>query len=596
MKHFFITPLFILSLFSLSIKAQQSHFIYLQTENKQPFFVKLNDKVFSSASLGFVIIPKLQDGFYSLTVGYPQRIMQEEFNCSINNNDVGFIIKNTGENEWQLLNIQTQSLINPGSVIAAKIIVDTLPKDTDLFSSMLANAVHDSTILQKDYAVEIIPERPNETVLKDSTQISASPKDVAITSKPIIKKSPKKVIAPLHKVVAKKTAVRQKTNLPKVTTPIIVDNKDTLAKNEVTVPVVPNKNIDNDIAKAIAMNDSIVAKKTVLQSDTVVRNDGATTALPQKDTSHNVIDNILKDTTQNVAVNDIVKPEIKKIKKKKKSIEQADSTIVEKEKIKVSEEANVKTNEIKTDTSQVTFIDSELPKPVKQKLKRKKKISEAEDSTALQNITNANADNAIKNETKIDQQAVAPDSNVMNSLSIIKRTFRKSTKEGLELMYIDDNGKMIDTIRILMPLNKIKKQPEDSLNTTLINDTIKNELSTAKSEIKVETIQPVSNTGMLNSDCKNFATDEDFLKVRKKMVAETTDEDMIKVAKKTFKSKCFTTEQIKNLSVLFLKDDGKYMFFDAAYPFVSDSENYSSLQSQLTDNYYITRFRAMIHK
>ncbi|MEJ7675936.1 MAG: hypothetical protein WKF59_25370 [Chitinophagaceae bacterium] len=48
------------------------------------------------------------------------------------------------------------------------------------------------------------------------------------------------------------------------------------------------------------------------------------------------------------------------------------------------------------------------------------------------------------------------------------------------------------------------------------------------------------------------------------MVTEKNDEGMIKVAKKNFKTKCFTTEQIKNLSVLFIKDDGKYMFFDTA--------------------------------
>ena len=69
---------------------------------------------------------------------------------------------------------------------------------------------------------------------------------------------------------------------------------------------------------------------------------------------------------------------------------------------------------------------------------------------------------------------------------------------------------------------------------------------------------------------------------------------MIAVARKTFKSTCFSTEQIKNLSVLFLKDDGRYKFFDAAYPFVYDTQNFSSLQQLLTDPYFIDRFKAMI--
>jgi hypothetical protein len=165
-------------------------------------------------------------------------------------------------------------------------------------------------------------------------------------------------------------------------------------------------------------------------------------------------------------------------------------------------------------------------------------------------------------------------------------------------MYVDDDGNSKDTIRILIPVEKKKKASDENLvssnpqNTTPPQDDKKQESQV----IKEANDQSTGKLSMINSDCKSLASDEDFLKMRKKMVAEDNDEDMIKAAKKIFKSKCFTTEQIKNLSVLFLKDESKYMFFDAAYPFVSDSEMYSTLQSQLTDNYYITRFRAMIHK
>ncbi len=79
------------------------------------------------------------------------------------------------------------------------------------------------------------------------------------------------------------------------------------------------------------------------------------------------------------------------------------------------------------------------------------------------------------------------------------------------------------------------------------------------------------------------------------MAAENSNEDMIKVAKKSFKSKCFTTDYIKNLSALFLNDDAKYNFFDAAYPFVSDSGFFYTLENLLSDAYYINRFKAMIH-
>lgn len=106
--------------------------------------------------------------------------------------------------------------------------------------------------------------------------------------------------------------------------------------------------------------------------------------------------------------------------------------------------------------------------------------------------------------------------------------------------------------------------------------------------------QPVKKVAMINSNCHNHANEDDFIKIRKKMVAEDNDDDMVAAARKIFKTKCFTTEQIKNLGVLFLKDEGRYKFFDAAYPFVSDTDNFANLQAQLTEEYYINRFKAMV--
>jgi hypothetical protein len=99
---------------------------------------------------------------------------------------------------------------------------------------------------------------------------------------------------------------------------------------------------------------------------------------------------------------------------------------------------------------------------------------------------------------------------------------------------------------------------------------------------------------MINSDCRQIATDEDFLKTRRKMSSEKTDESMVNAARKAFKQKCYSAEQVKNLSVLFLTDEGKYKLFDAAYPFVHDTPQFAELVSQLKDPYLITRFRAML--
>jgi len=220
--------------------------------------------------------------------------------------------------------------------------------------------------------------------------------------------------------------------------------------------------------------------------------------------------------------------------------------------------------------------------------------------------------------------------------SIIRSLINKNA-DGTEMVFIDEvNGKR-DTVRVFIPVDKnfspglaekaqetekpkedVKAEPVKEVTKTkdtkfleieIPNPNTKAEVVTpAKSKPaenvigKVEIpvvddtpIEPViKKTAMVNSDCKALATDEDFLKLRKKMAAADNDDDMIALSKKIFKTKCFTVEQVKNLSVLFLKDAGKYAFFDMGYAFVSDSHNFISLQSQLSETYYINRFQVMI--
>ncbi|MEI9808005.1 MAG: hypothetical protein WDO16_09115 [Bacteroidota bacterium] len=53
--------------------------------------------------------------------------------------------------------------------------------------------------------------------------------------------------------------------------------------------------------------------------------------------------------------------------------------------------------------------------------------------------------------------------------------------------------------------------------------------------------------------------------------------------------------KLKTLGILFINDNGKYKFFDVAYQYVSDTDNFPSLAAELKDEYYINRFKAMLH-
>lgn len=99
---------------------------------------------------------------------------------------------------------------------------------------------------------------------------------------------------------------------------------------------------------------------------------------------------------------------------------------------------------------------------------------------------------------------------------------------------------------------------------------------------------------LMNSDCANFASEHDVDKLRVKMLSAANVDDRIGLAKKIFKTKCFVTRYIRGLSELFPNDEGRFKFFDAAYPFVSDTGNFRSLLDLFTDELYIARFKALV--
>ncbi len=257
------------------------------------------------------------------------------------------------------------------------------------------------------------------------------------------------------------------------------------------------------------------------------------------------------------------------------------------------------------------------------------------------------ANPAVPDTVKQVEVAMSPVAKEM-AKPAIEKTDTKEDEQGLSITYLDHSGSEADTINIYIPAEdttavttqrnaepvaagnieqpaaekelskdsaEIKKAPEekeqvveavnqpaviqetiakpDSAQATVAEQFLPIEVKAGETTV-VETPQSKEVKPMINSDCKNYATDDDFLKLRKKMAGADNDDDMLETARKYFKSKCYTVDQVKNLSVLFLKDEGKYHFFDLAYGFVSDSHNFPVLESQLTEEYYISRFKAMI--
>lgn len=198
--------------------------------------------------------------------------------------------------------------------------------------------------------------------------------------------------------------------------------------------------------------------------------------------------------------------------------------------------------------------------------------------------------------------------------SSVQQIRKFDSREGSDFVFEVVNADGIkDTIRLFIGKDTAAAGPSQSLVIVpeVKNDTIqivnekKKEAETTPSvkqeEPKREEVKPVlvqekktEPKSLPNSNCTSVASEDDFMKLRKKMAGESKDEAMINVAKKVFKTKCFSTEQIKNLAVLFLNDEGRYRFYDASMLYITDFSSFRSLGDTIQDEYYKKRFLALL--
>ena len=250
----FIGVIFIFS-FALIAKAQQTHFVYLQTENSQPFYVKINNKVMSSSPAGYLILSKLQDGDYKVNIGFPKREFPEEhFEIVIDKNNLGFLLKNFGEKGWGLFNMQSYGVVMGGNTETIASTAKNLQEDP--FSRLLANVVKDSSILQKNEPIKKVAAtgKNDSAVVKVDSSVAKVDSAIAKADAPIAKVDSS--VAKVDSAIAKVDFPVAKVDSPvaKVNSPVSkVDS--TVAK--VDVPVVKG---DSSVARGDSM--LAVAEKT----------------------------------------------------------------------------------------------------------------------------------------------------------------------------------------------------------------------------------------------------------------------------------------------------------------------------------------------
>src|SRR6188474_3998765 len=110
MKKLFRLFVFLL-LATSSIKAQKVYFVYLQTDNQQPFYARMGEKIYNSTPSGYLILSNLRDSSYGVNIGIQgSQAPDQPYSISINKKDQGFLIKNLGDKGWGLFNLSSMAV------------------------------------------------------------------------------------------------------------------------------------------------------------------------------------------------------------------------------------------------------------------------------------------------------------------------------------------------------------------------------------------------------------------------------------------------------------------------------------------------------
>lgn len=174
-------------------KAQKVYFIYFQSETASPFYVRMGDKIMSSTAEGYLILPKLKDSVYLMSIGQPGKSIEPKFTVTVSRGDRGFLIKNL-EGTFELFDLQTLALYKP--FITETTTTQGVPR-TDNFTKLLSKATDDTSVLNQPIAMEQPKAKPKEVkpepvvakeevkAIPDTVQAAAvvnSPGTLAITT------------------------------------------------------------------------------------------------------------------------------------------------------------------------------------------------------------------------------------------------------------------------------------------------------------------------------------------------------------------------------------------------------------------------------
>lgn len=593
---------FLLMILGLSLKgwSQQNHFIYIQSDTKQPFYVKVDgsSSPVSSSTSGYLILPKVPEGKFPFVIGFPDNANPEQhFTCNITA-DKGFMLKKFPDKGWALYDLQELTLTyadkKDSSLAGSSVPVDSTASTAVTVPAPTATApapVTPAPAPTPPAPVPVVPTPAPGTTAPASTPdpgagtpaaTTAAPATTSTDTTPASPKPSTDAFGDMLVAVTKDSTLKDIQAVNKPAPAVAKPAAKAAVKGKAGITLVSTALTDAGVEQVYLdkqANGKIDTVHVLIPegSTTIPAGDGTTAATSTPGGAAASANS--GGASVPAAAVPVTAPS------------GSASATIDSSKSAQPGDSNQAGSPVPTvtpvPTSTVTPVDTSHAFDPNSVAKKNK------DTSGFVVPVFKKSDSATANSASATTSAPATDPGFGVQPASTTPPASSSTPGNPAAT----GTTPAPTAATPAGAGVASPAPDPGAGNPVAsgNPAVPVAGTTAAGTSAAgSTASATSTPGLVNTDCKHLATDDEFLKLRKKIAAESDLDKMIDIAKKGFKKSCFTTDQVKNLSFLFLQEDGRYKFIEEAYPYVSDSGNFAQLQSLFASTYYINRFKALI--
>jgi len=571
---------------------QHHHYMFIQADQQQPFYIKMGPELLSSSRDGFLIVPRLKDSAYEMIIGFPEKKYPEyRFRFAGFKKDRGMALKNFQEKGWGLFDYQSlevqmgEKQEMPAAVVSTPI---PPPMTNDAFTVILASVISDPGLL----ATPLIAGGAMPAAVASNAMVKT-------TMEPALVVNPDPLPAPKDSMRAFAAAAPEK---PATDSALLASDSNPLAMSKSAenpgdslpvagvLPAIPEEKTPLLVVDSMAKENTVLASPTMTTTasgDSIRRAAQETVAA----------DKVPADATQQETgkkkktVGALFAGGFRKKEKAKDSAPQASPGSPTPGDLASQKNPSAKplpSGAVNSDSAQLSFAKVGPTSPTAGKTE-----------PALSNVAKTESAIAVVVGTEPAPPTVDKQTSVLQD---IRMEEEKRTEDGLRRTYVDATGGwQRDTVDVFIPFEQLSNKLRDELPKPVMEKELvaQTDSITSKDSRNESLSQPATNLGTGKkdrTDCRKMASEADMRALRKKMVAIPDEDDMVMAALKDIKLRCYTTMQVRDICAVFTRDEGRYKLIDAAYPYVYDPSLYWSLEFLLSDKYFIHRFKALIEK